>query len=917
MTVRAALLAAVAMAATATATSAPAASSCDATSFPASMNGKQTWGLNQAVNVSTVPDCVAACCAAGPAACDTYQFCPAGAACTSGNPPNSCWVGLVSSGVTRDVGGWVGGAASSAEPGLYSLTLTTPPIPVPIAPMGNGTAPDGTLFSYDSQSLRIGRSPALLAMGEMQYARQPDVANWRADLMAMKAGGLTGVGTYVFWIHHQELSNSSADWDWTGVRSLRTFVQTAGEVGLQVFVRIGPWAHGECRNGGFPDWLVKSGIPLRSMDPRFLNLTQALYEQIAAQLEGLYWKDGGPVFAVQVENEWGGSADYLLALKSIAIAAGIDVPMYTKTGWPAESQPGMDLFPFFGGYPAQFWTRDIVPTPEDDSATFMYNPIGDGGGWPVLSVEVGGGMTASYHRRIRVFPDDVGATALTQLGSGTNDLGYYIYKGATHPIGNTTMQESQITGYSNDLEVKNYDFYAPLGQFGQTHGHYHSMRRLHLFSTDPVWSPWLASMPATFPATQPANYNDTTTLRWAVRSNGNSGALFATNYQRLTTMSDIPNVRFNLTLAGSPSSPSNVLLIPAAASANLTVPAGAYFIAPFNLPAGAANLTLAYALANPLTHVVAPDGSVVLVLGAVDGIPPEFAVVGAPGVSVLSCSAGATCTAEGGNIFVRGASPGRGTVASFQCPGGATTTTTTTVSVVVLSESDSLSLYRGSLAGVPSLFLADGPVLLDPATPSTLRVRTEAPALISLSLFPAPAGGLTYQGLPVQGSPDGLFTAYSVAAPAPQVSVVSATLVQPAGPARTVPIGPAGVAQAPDQDGSMTNDFAAAAIYNISLASVGGEPFDPTTYLPRLVVNYTGDCARFLVDGVLVQDSFYNTDVVPLGLTTLSSTLFGPGTGGQGTVQLYVLPLTKGSPIYLQQWPVFPSNATSVYSLNG
>lgn len=26
---------------------------------------------------------------------------------------------------------------------------------------------------------------------------------------------------------------------------------------MKVWLRIGPWAHGECRNGGFPDWLVK------------------------------------------------------------------------------------------------------------------------------------------------------------------------------------------------------------------------------------------------------------------------------------------------------------------------------------------------------------------------------------------------------------------------------------------------------------------------------------------------------------------------------------------------------------------------------------------------------------------------------------------------------------------------------------
>ena len=34
----------------------------------------------------------------------------------------------------------------------------------------------------------------------------------------------------------------------------------AKDVGLQVLLRIGPWDHGECRNGGHPDWLLKKVV---------------------------------------------------------------------------------------------------------------------------------------------------------------------------------------------------------------------------------------------------------------------------------------------------------------------------------------------------------------------------------------------------------------------------------------------------------------------------------------------------------------------------------------------------------------------------------------------------------------------------------------------------------------------------------
>jgi beta-galactosidase len=71
------------------------------------------------------------------------------------------------------------------------------------------------------------------------------------------------------------------------------------------------------------------------------------------------WKDGGPVIGIQVDNEFGGSPNYLMALKKIAIESGIDVPLYIKTGWPAMRTPVPlgELLPLFGAYPDGFWER--------------------------------------------------------------------------------------------------------------------------------------------------------------------------------------------------------------------------------------------------------------------------------------------------------------------------------------------------------------------------------------------------------------------------------------------------------------------------------------------------------------------------------------------------------------------------------
>ena len=92
----------------------------------------------------------------------------------------------------------------------------------------------------------------------------------------------------------------------------------------------------------------------RSLDAGFLDAVRGLYAHIAQQLRGLYFKDGGPIIAAQVDNEYMASsapwemttgisrewvpsghdgAGYLERLRDIAIEEGIDPPMFTCTGW--------------------------------------------------------------------------------------------------------------------------------------------------------------------------------------------------------------------------------------------------------------------------------------------------------------------------------------------------------------------------------------------------------------------------------------------------------------------------------------------------------------------------------------------------------------------------------------------------------
>jgi beta-galactosidase len=216
---------------------------------------------------------------------------------------------------------------------------------------GSAKSPAGSVLGVNSRYLTLDGKPWLPVMGEFHFSRVPE-SQWEEDILKMKAAGVNIVATYVIWIHHEEIEGQ---FDWKGQRDLRAFAQLCAKHGMYLLPRIGPWAHGEVRNGGFPDWLLKKG-PARVNDPGYLSDVRAWYGQIGRQLNGLLWKDGGPVLGIQLENEYsqrgpGAGEEHILELKKIAIESGLDVPLYLVTGWDNAAVPAGAVIPVFGGYP--------------------------------------------------------------------------------------------------------------------------------------------------------------------------------------------------------------------------------------------------------------------------------------------------------------------------------------------------------------------------------------------------------------------------------------------------------------------------------------------------------------------------------------------------------------------------------------
>ena len=470
---------------------------------------------------------------------------------------------------------------------------------------------------WDAHSLIMDGKRVVPAMGEVHYSRIP-ADEWEAEVKKMKEGGVTIIATYVFWNHIEE---QEGIFRWDGQRNLRRFIEICQQEGLPVVLRLGPFCHGEVRNGGIPDWVFTKGCKTRDENPVFLSYVERLYRQIFTQLQGLQWKDGGPVIAAQFDNEYRGRGEYLMALKQIALKIGFDLPFYTRTGWPELTTPVPfgEMLPLYGDYADGFWERSIEETAGNYYKAFNFKAFrsstaiateqlgeqkerlnkGDEQ-YPYFTCELGGGMMTAYHRRPYIYPEDAYSMAVVKLGSGSNLLGYYMYHGGTNPEGLTYLNETQRTVATNynDLPVKTYDFQAPLNEFGQKNPQYYLLRKLHLFMQD--WGEMLAPMEASFPCSQDIAKGDDSFLRWSYRSNDSSGFIFINNYERLQNLTAKKNVKLEACGVKLP---------------QLTIPAGTICIFPVNIEG------IKYATAQLIAK---RDGKIYL--EQIKGIPTTLAV---------------------------------------------------------------------------------------------------------------------------------------------------------------------------------------------------------------------------------------------------------------------------------------------------
>ena len=614
-----------------------------------------------------------------------------------------------------------------------------------------GRSVKGDTIGVNSFYLERNGNPFIPVIGEFHFSRYPH-QYWDEELKKMKAGGITVVATYVFWNMHEF---KEGKFDWSGDLDVRHFTELCAQNGLDVLMRVGPFAHGEIRNGGLPDWLYGRPIDVRSNDQTYLFYTNRLYQEIGQQLKGLMFKDGGPIIGVQLENEyqhstapWGFTyqdapkertvagrdrkiiqdgvgintmgnefadegRNHIKTLKKFALKAGLIAPIYTATGWGFATIVEKGSIPVMAGYAYPFWESSIRPSPfylfKDIHQKPDYSPVSyDVNLYPSLAAELGTGMAVTYSRRPRVKGESFLPLMVRTVGSGTNGLGFYMYHGGTTPsIGNYFFTEGA------GLHNKSYDYQAPIGEFGNVSSGYYPLKLINYFLK--CYGTDLAPLYPILPSTNDSiKANNSKTLRYSVRGDGNKGYLFMHNFQDHLVMNDLQGLKIDV------ATKSGVITFPEIGT--FTLKAGSSAIFPFNINYDGVAIRLA--TVQPFCRFTNKNKRY-NVMVSVDGIASEMVLKGKVKV------AGIKTYIRNGNTVVAFTAGKR---SDFQVNG---------ISFLILPESDAENAYLVGKSGDEKLVISKALVL---ENGEQMSLVSNNPEHIDFAIYPAAANVSSIEG---------------------------------------------------------------------------------------------------------------------------------------------------------------------------
>ncbi|KAM4620183.1 beta-galactosidase-1-like protein 2 [Polymixia lowei] len=316
-------------------------------------------------------------------------------------------------------------------------------------------------LNANSSQFILAGEPFHILGGSIHYFRVPR-AYWRDRLMKMKACGINTLTTYVPWSLHQperEVFHFSTQLD------LEAYINLAAELGLWVILRPGPFISSELDLGGLPSWLLRDGnMRLRTTYPGFTEAVNTFFDKLIPKVTPLQFKKGGPIIAVQLENEYGSFAkdeSYMLFIKEALQSRGISELMFTS-----DIHSGLKL----GGVNGAIRTVKLQKLHQRDIQDL--NALQPNS--PTMVMDYWTGWFDVWGDLHHVLPpEDTVSTVREILRRGMSINLYMFHGGSTFGF-----MTGALANPSYKALVPSYDYDAPLSESGEYTPKYHLLRDL-------------------------------------------------------------------------------------------------------------------------------------------------------------------------------------------------------------------------------------------------------------------------------------------------------------------------------------------------------------------------------------------------------------------------------------------------------
>ena len=318
-------------------------------------------------------------------------------------------------------------------------------------------------LSYDSNGFYLDGQPFQIISGTIHYFRVvPEY--WEDRLRKLKECGMNAVETYTCWNLHER---KEGVFDFSGGLNLAQYLETAKRLGLFVILRPGPYICAEWDMGGLPSWLMAvPGMKLRCYHEGFLSKVRNYLKELFNQIRPYLSENGGPIIAVQVENEYGSYGNdhrYMEAVRDIILENDVKSLLFTSDG------PG--YFMLNGGELKD--TLATVNFGSNPKANFellkRFRPE-----QPMMCMEYWNGWFdhwyEEHHTRASGDTADV-MEEMLRMGASVN---MYMFHGGTN------FGLLNGANYENGLQptVTSYDYNCPLSECGDLTEKYHAIREM-------------------------------------------------------------------------------------------------------------------------------------------------------------------------------------------------------------------------------------------------------------------------------------------------------------------------------------------------------------------------------------------------------------------------------------------------------